>query len=124
MHRAAYFDILNHVDVRATPVNVRSTPAMMLAVVRNDIMITFIGVLVGALLGTRYRVPCLVPIIPAGIAILAVSDRFNDVPASSTVLTALALGLALQIGYLIGLTTRSMLLAAFTRRQQSRALAR
>lgn len=89
-------------------------------------MITFIGVLTGALLGTRYKVLCLVPIILVGIAALAVIDRFNDVPAGSTALTALALGLALQIGYILGFSARSILLAALTRRQLQRngALAR
>ena len=84
-------------------------------------MVTLIGVLTGALLGTRYKVLCLVPIILVGTAALAVIDRFNDVPASSTALTALALGLALQIGYLVGFTARSVLLAALTRRQPQRS---
>jgi hypothetical protein len=88
---------------------------------RNDIMVTLIGVLAGALLGTRYTVLCLVPIILLGTAVLAVLDRFNDLPASSTALTALALGLALQVGYLAGFTARSVLLAAFTRRQLQRS---
>lgn len=89
-------------------------------------MVTLIGVLTGALLGTRYRVLCLIPIILVGIAALTVIDRFNDVPASSTALTALALGLALQVGYLVGFTARSVLLAELTRRQlqRSEALAR
>jgi hypothetical protein len=89
-------------------------------------MITLIGVLAGALLGTRYKVLCLVPIFLVGTAILAVLDRFNDIPASSTALTTLAFGLALQIGYLVGFTARSMLLAALTRKppQRSGALAR
>jgi hypothetical protein len=89
-------------------------------------MVTLIGVLTGALLGSRYKVLCLVPIILVGTTALVVIDRFNDVPASSTALTALALGLALQIGYLVGFTARSVLLAALTRRQPQRsgALAR
>jgi hypothetical protein len=89
-------------------------------------MVTLIGVLTGALLGTRYKVLCLIPIILVGTAALAVLDRFNDIPASSTALTALALGLALQVGYLVGFTGRSVLLAALTRRESQRtgALAR
>ena len=84
-------------------------------------MVTLIGVVAGALLGTRYKVLCLVPTILASIAVLAVIDRFNDVQASSTALTALALGLALQIGYLVGFSARSVLLAALTRRQPQRS---
>ena len=83
-------------------------------------MVLFVGVLTGALLGTRYKVLCLVPIILGGIAALVVINRFNDVPAGSTALTALALGLAVQIGYILGLGARSMLLATFARRQPRR----
>ena len=89
-------------------------------------MVTFIGVLAGALLGTRYKVLCLVPAILVGTMAVAMIDRLNDVPASSTALTALALGFALQIGYLLGFTARSVLLAALVRRppQRTGALAR
>ena len=89
-------------------------------------MVTLIGVLTGALLGTRYKVLCVVPVVLVGIAIVTVLDRFNDIPASSTALTALALGLALQIGYIAGFGARSVLLAALARRQPQRsgALAR
>jgi len=89
-------------------------------------MVTLIGVLAGALLGTRYKVLCLVPIILMGTAILVVLDQFNDIPAGSTALTALAFGFALQIGYLLGFTARSVLLGALTRKQPQRtgALAR
>jgi hypothetical protein len=126
VHCAAFFDNLNHDYARITPVNVPSIPTMLLTVARSDVMVTLIGVLAGALLGTRYKVLCLIPIILVGTAALAVLDRFNDIPASSTALTALALGLALQIGYLVGFTGRSVLLAALTRRQSQRtgALAR
>lgn len=89
-------------------------------------MVTLIGVLAGALLGTRYKVLCLIPIFVMGTAAIAVHDLFNDVTASSTALTSLAFGLALQIGYLVGFTGRSVLLAALTRKQSQRpgALAR
>jgi hypothetical protein len=96
-------------------VNVLSITAVILTVARSDVMVTLIGVLAGALLGTRYKVLCLAPVILGGIAALAVIDRFNDVPASSTALTALTLGLALQIGYLVGVSARLVLLAAFMR---------
>jgi hypothetical protein len=76
-------------------------------------MVTVIGILTGVLLGTRYKVLCLVPVTLAGTAALAALDRFNGVPSSSTALTALALVLGLQIGYLAGVVARSLLLAAF-----------
>ena len=75
-------------------------------------MITIIGILTGAVLGTRYKVFCLVPVILAGIVALAARDQFNDVPFSSTALTALALALGLQVGYLVGVAVRSVLLGA------------
>lgn len=75
-------------------------------------MITVIGILTGAVLGTRYKVLCLVPITLAGAAALAALDQLNQVPLSSTALTALALAVGLQIGYLVGVTVRSGLLAA------------
>jgi hypothetical protein len=93
-------------------------PAVILTMKRGDIMVTLIGVLTGALFGARYKVLCLVPSILAGAMILVVIDRFNDVPAGSTALTALALGIALQIGYLLGVATRSVVLAALTRKPQ------
>lgn len=72
-------------------------------------MITFIGILTGALLAARYRVLCLVPVTLAGTAVLAALDHVNEVPLGSTALTALALALGLQIGYLAGAAVRSVL---------------
>jgi hypothetical protein len=75
-------------------------------------MITVISILIGAVLGTRYKVFCLVPITLAGIVALATLDQLNEAPLSSTALSALALVVGLQIGYFVGITVRSVLLAA------------
>jgi hypothetical protein len=75
-------------------------------------MTTIICVLLGAVLGTRYKVLCLVPIIVFSTTALVVLDRLNEVPFSSTALTAFALIVALQIGYLLGAIARSALHAA------------
>ncbi|MES2194866.1 MAG: hypothetical protein V4517_10640 [Pseudomonadota bacterium] len=72
-------------------------------------MMTVIAILTGAVLSTRYTVLCLVPVILAGTTALAAVDRFNEVPLGSTALTALALAVGLQIGYVVGLIFRSML---------------
>jgi len=72
-------------------------------------MITIIGILTGAVLGTRYKVLCLVPAILAGTIALAVFDQFNAVPLGSTALAALALAVGLQIGYLAGVAVRYVL---------------
>lgn len=77
-------------------------------------MVAVIGILTGALLGTRYKVLCLVPVILVATVALAVLDRFNGAPLSSTALTALVLILTLQIGYVAGVMARSLLVAAFT----------
>lgn len=75
-------------------------------------MMTVIGILTGAVLGTRYRVLCLVPVILAGTTALAAVDLFNQVSLGSTALSALALAVGLQIGYFIGIILRSMLTEA------------
>ena len=72
-------------------------------------MITVVGILTGALLSTRYKVLSLVPLTLAGTAAVAAFDQFNDVPLSSTALSALALAVGLQAGYLVGAIVRSML---------------
>jgi hypothetical protein len=72
-------------------------------------MILVPSLLGGALLGTRYRVLCLVPTIAAGIAAIAAFNLLHQVPLSSTVLSAIVLAVGLQIGYLIGVTVRCLL---------------
>jgi hypothetical protein len=81
-----------------------------------ELMITVLGILGGAVLGTRYKVLCLVPTTATGIAAVAALDLIDEVPVSSTVQTALALAFGLQIGYLVGVTVRSVFLAALARR--------
>jgi hypothetical protein len=80
-------------------------------------MIAVLGILGGAILGTRYKVLCLVPITATGVAIIAALDLINEVSVRSTLQTALAFAVGLQIGYLVSVTVRSVLLAA--RRQHS-----
>jgi hypothetical protein len=72
-------------------------------------MITSIGILTGALLATRYRVLCLVPVTLVGTAVIAALDHVNEVPLGSTALNALALVVGLQIGYLARAALRSVL---------------
>lgn len=75
-------------------------------------MITTIGILIGAALSTRYKVLCLVPAILAGAAVLAVIERVNGATLGSIALTALALAIGLQVGYLIGGVVRPLIVAA------------
>lgn len=75
-------------------------------------MVAVISILIGALLGTRCRVLCLVPATLAGTATLAALDQLNGAPLASTALTVLALAVGLQIGYVVGVIVRSVALAA------------
>jgi hypothetical protein len=75
-------------------------------------MIGFLGLLVGALLGTRYRVLCLIPTIMTGIAAITALGVIQDASVGSTVLRVIVLSVALQIGYLIGVIVRVAFLAA------------
>jgi hypothetical protein len=86
---------------------------MILTIAREvECMVTVVGLLGGALLGTRYRVFCLVPVIVIGIAAITTLDRMNEVPFGSTALTAVTLAVGLQIGYLVGVAARLALAAA------------
>ena len=75
-------------------------------------MVTVVGILGGALLGARYRVFCLVPVIIFGIAGVITLDRINGESLGSTTLTAIVLTVTLQIGYIAGVAVRSALVAA------------
>ena len=72
-------------------------------------MMTICSLLIGAALGTRYKVFCLPPVILAAALAIAVLDRIHQVSFSSTALTMLAVGVALQIGYLLGAVIRALL---------------
>ena len=72
-------------------------------------MTTIFSLLVGAVLGTRYKVFCLPPVILAAALAITVLDRIHEIPLGSTALTALAAGVALQIGYLLGAVIRALL---------------
>jgi hypothetical protein len=74
-------------------------------------MITVLGILGGAVLGTRYKVLCLVPATVIGIAAVAALDLIHVLSVGSILLTAVMLAVGLQIGYLIGVTVRLVLLA-------------
>ena len=65
-----------------------------------------LSILGGAALGARYKVFCLAPIMVIAITVIATLDRLNAVPLSSTVLTAIALAVGLQVGYFGGAAAR------------------
>ena len=64
--------------------------------------------LLGALIGTQVRVFGLIPTTIIAILGSVISDRIHDVSSTFTILTALAVAAALQIGYFIGACIRSV----------------
>jgi hypothetical protein len=85
------------------------------------IMLSLLGLLVGIVLGQRFRVLVLVPamavLLPTAIGVAALSHQGLETIA---LLTALAVG-ALQIGYLLGVGIRHSLAAARIGGLRSRA---
>jgi hypothetical protein len=77
-------------------------------------MTTIFSLLFGAVLGTRYKVFCLPPVILVAVLAAAALDRIHQVSLGSTALTALAIGVGLQIGYLLGAMIRALLLTSST----------
>jgi len=75
-------------------------------------IIAVVGILGGALLGARYRVFCLVPVIMLGIAGIITLDRITGVSLGSTALAAIVLAVTLHIGYVAGIAVRSALVGA------------
>jgi hypothetical protein len=73
-------------------------------------MITVLGILVGAVLGTRYKALCLVPTTLAGIAAVVALGQINGVPLGADALTALALAVGLQVGYFVSALISSLLM--------------
>jgi hypothetical protein len=65
-------------------------------------MTLILSLFCGAVLGTRYKVLCLPPVIMLAAIAIAVFDHIYGVSFKSTALTVLAVGVELQIGYLVG----------------------
>jgi len=74
-----------------------------------------LSILVGAVLGTRYKVLCLVPTTLIGLTALAGVSLYAQADLGWTMLTALGLVVWLQIGYLFGITVRMAIVAARVR---------
>jgi hypothetical protein len=76
------------------------------------VMVALCSSLIGAVLGTRFRVLILFPTIAAGIALVAGIAALRGSALSTTIWVALTLGVCLQLGYLGGLVTRLCLMTA------------
>ena len=76
------------------------------------VMIALSSSLIGAVLGTRFKVLILFPTIAVGIALVAAIAALLGSALSTAIIAAVTLGVCLQVGYLGGLVTRICLTAA------------
>jgi hypothetical protein len=75
------------------------------------VMIALCSSLIGAVLGTRFRIHVLLPAAVLGLMIVAAVAALRGAAASSAIAAAIVFVIALQLGYLGGLFTRFCLAA-------------
>ena len=75
-------------------------------------MIAISSWLIGAVLGTRFRVHVLLPATILGLVLVAAIAALKGSTLASAGISAVIFMMALQLGYLGGLATRSILAAA------------
>ena len=76
------------------------------------IMIALCSSLVGAVLGTRFRVQVLFPAAMAGLVVVAADAALKGSAISTAIAAAIVYAISLQLGYLGGLFTRFCMAAA------------
>jgi hypothetical protein len=76
------------------------------------VMIALCSSLIGAVLGTRFRIHVLLPAAVLGLMIVAAVAALKGSAASSAITAAIVFVITLQLGYLGGLFTRFCLAAA------------
>jgi hypothetical protein len=76
------------------------------------VMIALCSSLIGAVLGTRFRVLVLFPAAIVGFAIITTVAAFKGSAMSSAIVAAIVCVISLQIGYLGGLFTRFCMAAS------------
>ena len=74
------------------------------------ILIALCAMLVGAVLGVRYRVLILLPAAAPALIILMAGPIVKGLPLASAAIAAMTYVVVLQVGYLCGLFTRHVLL--------------
>jgi len=70
------------------------------------VMIALCSALIGAILGTRFKVFILLPAIAVGIGFVIIVAALRDSALQTAVWVAVTWGIFLQLGYLGGLVTR------------------
>jgi membrane protein DedA with SNARE-associated domain len=83
------------------------------------IILSTISLLVGALLGQRFRVMVLMPATAIVLLIAVGTGATHVYTAWSIILMAVAAATSMQIGYLIGIGVHHVLAAALSRRSPS-----
>ncbi|PZA13609.1 hypothetical protein DNX69_04450 [Rhodopseudomonas palustris] len=78
-------------------------------------MSAILGFLIGAVLGTRYRVFSLVPVAIGCTGAVGIHAAATQVQFGAALLAMLGITVALQIGYLFGLTVRITMVCARVR---------
>ncbi|RED35194.1 hypothetical protein BJ123_10938 [Rhodopseudomonas thermotolerans] len=78
-------------------------------------MSAILGFLIGAVLGTRYRVFSLVPVAIGCIGAVGIHAAAARVQLGAALLAMLGITVALQIGYLFGLAVRVTMVGARVR---------
>jgi hypothetical protein len=76
------------------------------------VMIALCSSLIGAVMGTRFRVQVLFPAATLGLVIVAAVAAFKGSAMSSAIVAAIVCVISLQIGYLGGLLTRFYMAAS------------
>jgi hypothetical protein len=76
------------------------------------VMIALCSSLIGAVLGTRFRIHVLLPATLVGFMIISAGMALKGSPISSMIAAMIVSAVALQIGYVGGLFTRFCLVAA------------
>jgi hypothetical protein len=83
------------------------------------VMIALSSSLIGAVLGTRFRIHVLFPAAMLGLAVVATVAAFERSAISTAIAAAIVYAGCLQLGYLGGLFTRFCMAAARTASHRS-----
>jgi hypothetical protein len=75
------------------------------------VVVTLGGLLVGAVLGTRFRVLIVIPAAILGVIVITLVSAIESIAIASVVDAAIVYTISLQVGYLGGLFTRFLMVA-------------
>jgi hypothetical protein len=76
------------------------------------VILMMIGILVGAVLGLRFKVLVLVPVICGALAIVVVDGIARETGLWQLLLAMIVIAISLQLGYVLGIVARFIMVAA------------